>query len=95
MNALMVLFFVLVGLRLLGVILQLSLRRGVVRRSAASDPCLGPVLGVPPELPQTPEDTLYTQLRSGLISQSQYRAGMARLARLDDRSHPVELPPGP
>jgi len=98
MNGLVVLFFVLVGLRLLGLALQWRLSRsrvGGARRPATADPCLGPVLATPPKVPRSPEDTLYAHLRSGLISRSQYRAGMARLARLDDRSHPVELPPGP
>jgi len=94
MIGLVVLILVFVGARLLGLVLQMRLaRRGAGSGRDRADPCLGPVLAIPPESPRSPEDTLFAQLKSGLISRSQYRAGMARLARLDDRSHPVELPP--
>lgn len=66
-------------------------------RGPYADPCLGPVLGLPPYRPAgpdsaddpSPDGLLQAQLFSGEISRDDYRAAMARLAAQDEREHPA------
>jgi hypothetical protein len=99
MDALVVLFLFLLGLRLLGSVLYLRVSRA--RRTPPDgadvphrkvDPCLAPAMALPPEPPESAESELYAKLASGTISRRQYRDRMAALAARDDGRRHLQAP---
>ena len=92
-TVLTVLVFALMAVRLLVLICQLVMpSRPVPPRPAPHmDPCLGPF--GPTAVARSPEGELVRRLGCGQISRERYRRDMARLARADALTHPVQLPP--
>ncbi|MEV4702938.1 hypothetical protein [Actinoplanes sp. NPDC049316] len=97
MNTLVVVVWVLIGMHLVALAFApLLTPKDPPGRGARVDPCLGPVIGLPPDRPApspvrdpSPDGVLQAQLFSGEISRDEYRAAMARLAEQDEREHPV------
>jgi len=103
MDVLPVLVLVLIGIRLLGLALYVLLPRPVTEPESPTgarasrghvDPCLGPVMALPPEFPPSPESDLLAGLASGAVSRRQYRDRMAELAARDDEHRHLEAPLG-
>ena len=87
-----VLVAVVVILRLAGAAVTVLVKRRSAPgrpQAPASDPCLAPVLGLPPAETPNPERELVDGRMTGRMSREQYRAAMADLARRDKLIHPL------
>ncbi|UQU61836.1 hypothetical protein COUCH_22620 [Couchioplanes caeruleus] len=101
MNTLVVVVWVLIALHLVALAFAPILGPRDAGRPGEQeprvDPCLGPVMGLPPSrrpVPAaaaevSPDAVLQELLFSGAISRTHYRAAMARLAAQDEREHPA------
>lgn len=93
MEHLTVIAWALIGLRAAALVLALVVgRREPVRTGAdpaRADPCLGPVMGIPPAL--CPEGRLRERLLTGDLSRREYRRAMALIAEQEEREHPLPL----
>jgi hypothetical protein len=92
MAAVLVLFAVILLMKVVGLI-ALSLVDRPPTPLPYPDPCLAPLLDLPP--PVDPERALLAQLRSGRISRHDYRTAMAALAAREARAHPLWIPAAP
>ncbi|MGA5298309.1 hypothetical protein ACPCHT_00190 [Nucisporomicrobium flavum] len=101
MNTLVVVVWVLIAMHLVALAFAPILSPRETDRPGDEgtrvDPCLGPVLSLPPRrepvpaapAEASPDAVLQELLFSGAISRTDYRAAMARLAAQDEREHPA------
>ncbi|GIF45336.1 hypothetical protein [Actinoplanes xinjiangensis] len=93
MEALVVIAFVLLAMRIVGfVALVLADREPQPTPTPPADPCLSPVWALPPAAATDPELALLHQLRSGEIGREQYRKAIAYLAHRDAAAQPLRTP---
>ncbi|MFC4070425.1 hypothetical protein [Actinoplanes subglobosus] len=95
MAAVLVMFAVILVMKVVGLIALSLVDRPPTPLPTHPDPCLAPLLDLPPPAAPEPERDLLGELRSGRISRDDYRAEMAALAARDARSHPLQSPATP
>ncbi|MEV4346461.1 hypothetical protein AB0J83_18495 [Actinoplanes sp. NPDC049596] len=95
MDALIAGMVAMLAVRILGAAVLIFVRRAPAEaapRAGAPDPCLAPLLGLPPASGPDPEASLLRQLNSGEITRRQYRNAVEELARRDAAVHPLRGP---